>query len=118
MFLFRKKCNHERFSAAVKSGYCPDCGEYVENKWFVTRCPICGKRHKTVIKNNKPVPVDNFCTNCGTEQFIVEEIEFPDIVSINYAAYITKSVKQKETGNTKAWIENSGKIKFLTLSPV
>ena len=116
MFLFKKTCRHEKMSAAVKYGYCPECGEYVENKWFVTRCPICGKRHKTVIKNGKPVPAEKFCHNCGCHDFIVEEIDIPDIVSINYAAYITVSVK-KSQDNITAWVENAGKINFLNMMP-
>lgn len=117
MFLFKKACRHEHISASVKSGYCPDCGEYFENHWYVARCPICGKRHKTVLKKGKPVPAETFCSSCGCQDFILEEIDFPDIVTINYAVYKTEIIKQKPTEVINAWVENTGKIKFLTLMP-
>ena len=116
MFLFKKTCHHEKISAFIKSQYCPDCGEYVENHWFITRCPICGKKHKTVIKNGKPVPAEKFCQNCGSQDFKVEEIDSIDIVSINYAAYITKTVK-KADNRLSIYIEKAGKINFLTIQP-
>lgn len=118
MFLFKKTCHHEKISACVKSGYCPDCGEYVENCWFVTRCPICGKRHKTIIRKGKPIPSDKFCSNCGCQEFVVEEIDFPDIVSINYAAYISKVIKIQTTQTVNAWVENTYKISLLPVIPV
>lgn len=116
MFLFKKTCRHEHFLASAKSGYCPDCGEYVQNRWFITKCPVCGKRHKTILQKGKPVPAERFCTNCGCHEFKIEKIEMPDIVTINYAVYITESVKQKQP-TTNVWVENKDKIKFLTLMP-
>lgn len=117
MFLFKKTCHHEKISASIKSGYCPDCGEYVVNRWFIARCPICGKRHVTVVKKGKPVPSEKFCANCGCTDFIVEEIEFPDIVTINYACYISEIVKQPSVNTINAWVENAGKISLLPLIP-
>lgn len=116
MFLFKHSCRHEKISAGIKKGYCPDCGKLVENRWFVTRCPICGKRHKTVLKNGKPFPAEKLCSNCGTSEFQVEEIDFPDIVTINYATYISEIVSE-EKNSVQAWIENAGKISFLPMIP-
>ena len=117
MFLFKRHCNHEKISAGIKAGYCPDCGEYVENHWFITKCPVCGKRHKTILKHGKPVPAEKFCSNCGAQEFITEEIEFPDIVSINYAVYKKEVVKQKPSQVINAWVENTGKIRILPMIP-
>ena len=58
-----------------------------------------------------------FCSNCGESKFIVEEIDYPDVVSINYAAYKTVTVKQQNTEKISAWIENAGKINLLNLIP-
>ena len=101
-----KKCTHEKISAGVKAAYCPDCGEYVENHWYVARCKCCGIRHKTVIMNGKPVPDKHYCKNCGCEEYIIEEIDCPDIVTINYAALQKISFKKDAQTLVKAWIEN------------
>lgn len=116
MFLFKSSCRHEKISADVKAGYCPDCGEYVENHWFITKCPCCGRKHKTIIKNGKAVPLFKICENCGCSDYVTEEIDFPDIVNINYAAFTKTVVKFEEEQGVCAWLENStGKINFLPL---
>ena len=100
-----KKCTHEKINVGKKSNYCPDCGEYVENHWYVTRCKCCGIRHKTIIYGKKPIPSEKFCKNCGSEEFIIEEIETPDIVSINYAAFIKQSYKVSAQNLVQSWID-------------
>ena len=101
-----RKCSHEKISTDTKAAYCPDCGEYVENHWYIARCKCCGVKHKTIVKNGNPIPIDNFCKNCGCDDYIVEEIDCPDIVSINYAALKRTSQKVNTKYLVKAWIGN------------
>lgn len=102
-----KKCTHETISADIKSGYCTDCGKYVENHWYITRCKCCGIRHKTLIKNNTPTPINRYCKNCGAEEYILEEIETPDIVSVNYAALLKVTQKVSAQSLVQSWIEKN-----------
>ena len=106
-FLWKKSCSHDKITPNMVAGYCPDCGEYVENHWYITRCTCCGVKQKTLIRNGKVVACEKFCKNCGSSVFNVEELKEIDIVNINYAAVLkrTKEVKVKEFVQT--WIENS-----------
>ena len=46
MFLFKKKeCTHDKISPDKSGQYCPDCGKYVENKWFLVKPEDMIKTH-------------------------------------------------------------------------
>lgn len=102
---FWKKCTHEHVDAISHAGYCPDCGEYVENHWYVARCKCCGNREKTILRGGNPMPLNLYCKNCGSEEYIIEEIDAPDIVSINYATLKRVSRKIDANSLVKHWIE-------------
>ena len=55
--LFKKNriCTHDRVKPDCEFSYCPDCGELVENKWFITRCACCGVKLKATIKSGEVV---------------------------------------------------------------
>lgn len=106
-FLWKPSCNHDKITVNMSSAYCPDCGEYVENRWYITRCECCGIKQKTSIKNRKVVSQAKFCRNCGSESFKVEELERLDIVNINYAI-VQKHVRENEKqGFIQTWIEHT-----------
>lgn len=100
-----KKCTHDKISAGLKSGYCPDCGEYIENHWYITRCSCCGVKQKTLVKNGKVVAITKFCKNCGSSVFKAQEVEL-DIVTINYAAVLKKTIPTRQKSLIQTWVEN------------
>ncbi len=111
-----KKCSHSKIGMYQKSGYCPDCGEYVENHWYITRCKCCGVKHKSLIRNGHVVPVEHFCKNCGESSYIVEEIDFPDIVTINYAAVLRTEHKRFEIPNViQMWTDKANTMEEVKL---
>lgn len=106
-FLWNMSCSHDKITANMASAYCPDCGEYVENHWYITRCECCGIKQKSLIKNGKVISVDKFCRNCGSDSFKAEEVECLDIVNINYAV-VKKHVREREKqGFIQTWIEKN-----------
>lgn len=105
--LIWKNCTHDKITAGMAAGYCPDCGEYVENHWYITRCECCGIKQKTLVKNGKIIKETRFCKNCGCSDFTIEELKTLDIVNINYAAVLKKAHKIKRSSVIQTWIENN-----------
>lgn len=109
MISFRKtySCRHEKISPNQLAGYCPDCGEYVENRWYISRCKCCGYKQNTKLERDEVRTSTRYCRNCGCNSFIVEELETIDIVNIHYAVLL-KHVKDKNKQNVvQTWLEKN-----------
>lgn len=102
-----KKCTHDKVTLNEKSGYCPDCGEYVENHWYITRCSCCGIKHKSLVRNGKVLLQEKFCKNCGSDSYSVEELSQLDIVNINYAVVMKKTTSANKTSIMQTWIDQN-----------
>ena len=74
LFKFKKSCNHDKITPDMESGYCPDCGKLVQNEWYITRCACCGVKLKTIVRGGEIFPQNHFCTNCGSQDFVVEKL--------------------------------------------
>ena len=79
LFNSKKECQHLKVSPDKDASYCPDCGKYVENKWYLTRCSCCNVKLKTTMKFGEIVPEQKYCPNCGCNHFYIQEIN-----SINF----------------------------------
>ena len=105
LFNFKKKCLHPNVPIDVEVGYCTDCGELIENKWYITRCGCCGLKLQTTIRNDEVVPQAGICHNCGSKTYTVEQIDKIDCININYAIVVREIVKNEITEYTQSWIE-------------
>jgi len=118
MFLFKKKeCTHDKISPDKSGQYCPDCGKYVENKWFLTRCACCNVKRVSTAKYNEVMPIEKFCPNCGHTHYYIEEIKNINFIDINYAVLL-KIVNENLTPSfSQGWLEreNTEPIKLLGL---
>lgn len=103
LFNFNKKCTHDKVPIEDDIGYCPDCGELIENHWYITRCGCCGVKERATIRNGEVVPADSFCHNCGSKTYTVEEIAKIDCININYAILIREIIKNEITEYTQSW---------------
>ena len=111
-FLLRRNCcTHDHVSIDSQYAYCPDCGELIENEWYITRCACCGIKQKAIIKNGEIVPEANFCRNCGGHEYIIEQLEKINFIDINYAVLV-KTVVQDDTMEevTQCWEEKPTNI--------
>ena len=59
-FKFNRECEHSRVRPDVDFAYCPDCGELIENQWYLVRCACCGVKLKGIIKNKEIIPEKHF----------------------------------------------------------
>ncbi len=100
-----KVCNHERVRPDVDFAYCPDCGELVENQWYIVRCSCCGVKLKALMKSGEIIPENRFCHNCGGREYIVERISKINFIDISYAVLIKAIVKNNLSKYTQSWVE-------------
>ena len=118
MLFFKKKseCTHTRVSTEVDAGYCPDCGKYVENHWYLTRCACCNVKRKTIIKRGKILPHTKFCPNCGAPEYFVERVPSINFIDINFAV-LKKEVNEAFTpSRSQIWVDREAEpIRLLGL---
>lgn len=106
-FLFgnRNDCCHDKVPIDTDICYCPDCGELIENQWFITRCTCCGVKMKAMIKNGKVVPQEKFCHNCGEHEFVVERVAKINFIDINYAVLVKTVIPNEHKEFTQSWVD-------------
>lgn len=111
------KCKHHNVPIDQDICYCPDCGELIENQWYLVRCSCCGMKEVATIRNDEVVPLENFCHNCGCKGFVVERLEKLDCININYAILVREIVKNEIAEYTQSWLDinqtYNGKLKLL-----
>ena len=108
---FNKKCEHEKVPIDQDYYYCPECGELIENQWYLVRCASCGLKEIATVRNGEIIPVDAFCHNCGGKGYIIERIDKIDCININYAVLIKQAVNNEINEYTQSWtdaIQTSG----------
>ena len=99
-------CSHDKVRPDVNQAYCPDCGKLIQNEWYITRCSCCGAKMKAMVQNGEIVPQNHFCSNCGSEEYVVEKIEHINFIDINFAALIKQEVEQHRQETTfRCWEE-------------
>ena len=102
---FKQKCLHNRVPLDAEIYYCPDCGELIENQWFITSCDCCNTKETATIRNGEIVPLENFCRNCGNKGYKIERISKIDCININYAVLVRVVIKNEIDEYTQSWIE-------------
>ena len=110
LFNFKKVCSHDKITPDMESGYCPDCGKFIKNEWYITRCACCGVKLKTVSIKGEIRPHFHYCTNCGGEDFSVEKLDKINFIDINFAVLV-KTEKDCNAHNhistTQCWQERT-----------
>ena len=115
-FTNKKHCQHAKVSPQEDIAYCPDCGELIENRWYITRCSCCGIKLKAVIKDGEVVPEEKYCHNCGGKEFKAELVPKINCIDINYAVLVRTVIQPQVEEVTQSWIDfqGGGNYKLLT----
>lgn len=111
-----KKCTHDKLGMYSGGGYCPDCGEYVENQWYLVRCSCCGVKRVAMTKGENVLPKEAFCTNCGGHEYYIEKLNHVNFIDINYATIVQKIHPHFKTNFSQAWVEATTEQKLLCAS--
>jgi len=116
LFNINTKCKHEKVTPDKDICYCPDCGELIENRWYITRCSCCGVKLKAITKDGRVMPEEKFCHNCGGKSFEVEHIEKINFIDINYAVLVKTIIEPQIEEVTQSWLDRNSKktVKLLT----
>lgn len=85
LFGIKRSCSHEKVRPDLEAGYCPDCGKLIYNEWYIARCACCGVKLKAMERRGEIVAQDHYCTNCGSDEYIIEKIPQINFIDINYA---------------------------------
>ena len=113
-----KTCTHPNVETNKVLSYCPDCGKLIHINWYIIKCKCCGKKRVGILRGNKVIPLARFCTNCGTEEYIVEKIENLNYFNMNYAiAKKEEEITRLEHNYTETWVDESEIIESLHLLP-
>ena len=108
IFNLKKRCNHERVTPDMECGYCPDCGKYIKNEWYITRCSCCGVKLKTASRNGGIIPQYNYCTKCGGKEYKIEKLDRINFIDINFAVLIKQEVQNDiRVNTTQCWQERT-----------
>lgn len=102
-----RTCSHSRVRPDVEFAYCPDCGELVENQWFIVRCACCGVKLPGIIRNGEIIPEKKYCHNCGNHNFVIEKIDKINFIDIRYAVLIKAVVNSNIKAYTQSWADVS-----------
>ena len=104
----KKKCRHNRVPPNAERGYCPDCGEYVENHWYLVRCKHCRIKRQAHLVGENVVPDSRFCPNCGGFLYEVEKLEKINFIDINFAVLKKEVVETvKHFASATTWVEET-----------
>ena len=102
-----KECTHDKISPTSDGEYCPDCGRYIINEWYVTRCKCCGVKLQTIKKGDNILPAENFCHNCGGSDYHIEKLSKIDFINIHYAVLIKRAMEDSNLfRTTQCWQED------------
>lgn len=116
LFNFHKTCKHEHVSIDSDFSYCPDCGELVENRWYIARCACCGVKLKAFVNSKGEITAqEKFCHNCGSKGFIIERLKKLNFVDIQYAVLVKTVITKEQMDFTQSWVETGGEIRKLKL---
>lgn len=116
-----KNCNHSKIRPDVDFAYCPDCGELIENQWYLVRCACCGVKLRGIIKKGEIVPEHHFCHNCGGKDFVVERIDKINFIDISYAVLLKAVVLNDNRTFTQSWVDDAAQnnlLKFISMNKV
>lgn len=114
-FKKNKTCIHSQIKPDIDCAYCPDCGELVENQWYLVRCACCGIKLRGILKNGEIVPEKHFCHNCGTKDYIIERIDKINFIDISYAVLVKAVVNSEFTEYTQSWVDTNQKANNIRL---
>ena len=110
LFNLHPTCRHDKISPALESGYCPDCGKFIRNEWYIARCACCGVKLKAMERGGEIVAQEHYCMNCGSSEYTIEKLPKINFIDINYAVLKREEVEPDSAAKpftTQCWQEKT-----------
>ena len=106
----RHECTHNNIPVDADEAYCPDCGELVRNKWFITRCSCCNIKRTSYIEYDKIKPETKYCPNCGSEDFYIQELDKIYFTDLKFAVLKKTVIPQNHYHIKQVWVEKENDL--------
>ena len=90
-FNSKHKCSHKNALLNSDCGYCPDCGQYLVKNYYIVRCSCCDIKREAKLSWGEIVPMEKFCSNCGSSEYYIEKLDSLNLIDANYAIYIKEN---------------------------
>jgi len=103
------KCRHERVSPIGLGKFCPDCGKEIFISWIILRCKCCSTKRQSIPRFDTFLPVEKYCSKCGSRKYYVEKKTKLEFYEFNYATLIREEFENPTDQNNKTqiWIEEN-----------
>ena len=113
----RQKCSHRNALLYTDSGYCPDCGQYLVKNYYIVRCRCCDIKREAKLSWGEIVPVEKFCSNCGSSEYYIEKLDSLNLVDAQFAIYLKEIADEFHSLHPEAqiWVDENDKIRQITL---
>ena len=115
----QNKCKHKNALLHTNEGYCPDCGQYLVKNYYLIRCSRCEIKREARLSWGEIVPLDKFCSNCGSVDYYIEKLDSVNFIDAKYALYIKEIAQEMQIlhPETQIWVEEGdGIVKQITAS--
>ncbi|MDD3014221.1 MAG: hypothetical protein PHC34_11010 [Candidatus Gastranaerophilales bacterium] len=111
--ILRNECKHPHINQFNSGNHCPDCGQKIKISWITIRCQQC-KVLRMPKSNNyyEIVPLDKYCTNCGSERWFSNHSEKLDVSEYMYGISLKEVVEGENASvqsKTDVWVEQADK---------
>ena len=113
----KHKCSHKNALLNSNYGYCPDCGQFLVKNYYIIRCACCDIKREAKLSWGEIVPMEKFCSNCGSKDYYIEKLASLNLIDVQYAVYLKEIADELQILHPEAqiWVENSENIKQISL---
>ena len=112
----KQNCSHKNALLNSDYGYCPDCGQFLVKNYYIIRCSCCDIKREAKLSWGEIVPVERFCSNCGSKEYYIEKLDSLNLIDAQFAIYVKEIASEFQTLHPEAqiWVEENEKIKQIT----
>jgi len=108
------ECKHPHINQFNSGNHCPDCGQKINICWITIKCQQCKNlRMPKITADNKIVPLETYCTNCGSEKWFSNRTDKLNFSEYMYGIVLKEIVEEENRSvesTTAVWVEQTDKL--------
>jgi hypothetical protein len=112
--ILSSECRHPHINQFNSGNFCPDCGQKIKVNWITIKCQQCRSLRLLKLTNhNEIIPLDRYCTNCGSEKWFSTRTEKLNISEYMYGVLLKEVVEEENASvqsKTDVWVERADKL--------
>ncbi|MBR3605483.1 MAG: hypothetical protein IKL52_05610 [Candidatus Gastranaerophilales bacterium] len=86
-------------------------------KFYLVRCSRCEIKREAKLYWGEVVPAEKFCSNCGCEEYYIEQLDSVNFIDAKYAVYVKEIAHELQTlhPEVQIWVDREdGMLKQIT----